>query len=494
MMLLLAMGLMMFMINLDFTIINVALPDIAIELNMSLATMQWTINAYLLGGATLMVLCGRLADLYGKRRIFFLGTTVFVLASLASGLAVNAPMLVISRFLQGIGIALDLPVLYAIPLTVLPKQKHGFAAGFIGMTVALGMLVGPSVGGFICQYFSWRWIFFINIPLAIIALVLARITCPKDNTAHLDGFKDYYGALLLFIAVTSLIMLNTEIQHWTHNGKLFYIFSVLFILSFIHFLRLEKKHKAPLIDLSLFKIRLFNVLNGVRLLFQFILCSFLLFPAIMLKNMWGFSSLKTGITLLAMTCAMAIVSPITGKLLDHIGAKILLLIALSLSIISCVIMITLDAQPSLTTIIIALILFGAAAGIVTSACPKTMLQAISLDKKTVATGIFLSLTVLGSALGVSISGSVLALISDASLWHQLPQAMQHLTAQQSQHLELIANGARPLSQAIQHQSQLANAYFFGFKMISVLWLILSIACGLLIWGCLPRHVTATDQD
>lgn len=473
--LLFAMGLMMLLLNIDFTIINVALPSIATEFNMPLSGMQWAVNALLIGSATLLALGGRLGDIYGKRRLFFCGASLFIVASLCAGFSLNTWWLIISRLFQGVAIALCLPTIYAIPLTRLPKHQHSLAAGFLGMSVALGMLLGPTLGGIICELSSWRWIFWINVPVGLIALLLAKLAYPNDDHQCTQHFSDSAGAIILFIALCCLIFANTELQHWSNHGAIFFACLAGFIVFIVGFWMHEKNTATPLIDLGLFKIKPFKLISLIRTLFQCIFVSTLLFLALLIKNWLGYSSLQTGLILLAMTVSMATCSIITGKISSHMSAKSLLLTGAICTLTSCGLLFSLNNSSQLWPWLIALFVMGIASGLISSTCPKLIVASVPPQSVTVATGIFLSSTILGAAIGVSLSGSILALCSDYKLWQLLQPTTHHITNDQWLSLKLIANGARPLHTATAHQALLNQAIAYGFKSVIGFWTVLAVA-------------------
>src|ERR687892_197320 len=249
---LLAVCLSIFMLLLDITVVNVALPDIRRELGANFTDLQWVVDAYALGLAGLMLAMGSLADLLGRRRIFVVGLGVFVLASLLCGLSTSPTMLNLFRGLQGIGGAMMFATSLALIAQEFAPNERGTAFGLWGATTGFAVAVGPLVGGALTQGFGWEWIFFVNVPIGLLtaALTIARVPdSQRDPSARIDwaGLVTFTGAL--FSLVLALIRGNAE--GWGSPMILgLFAASVLLLLSFV---AIELRTRQPMLDLSLFR-------------------------------------------------------------------------------------------------------------------------------------------------------------------------------------------------------------------------------------------------
>lgn len=174
-----AADLMLLIISLDLTIVNLALPAIAHAFNAEMSTLEWVINAYVVIFAMLLVIGGKLGDIFGHRQIFSIGLGIFTIASLLGGLSPNTSILITSRVLQGVGAALAFPAATIINFAIFPKEQKAIVLGLMAAIAGAGQALGPTIGGIILKFLSWRWVFFVNIPIGVIAIVLLMLTCPK---------------------------------------------------------------------------------------------------------------------------------------------------------------------------------------------------------------------------------------------------------------------------------------------------------------------------
>jgi MFS family permease len=209
-----AMCFALFMLMLDNTVVNVALPSIQRDLNASLASLEWTVNAYTLTLAVLLVTGGRLGDIFGRRRMFLFGVVVFGLASLAIGFAPSDGFLVAFRAVQGVGAAFMMPATLSIITQAFPPEQRGTAIGTWAGVSALALAIGPVVGGFLTEYVSWRAIFFINPPIAVIAVAVTLFAARESRDETVDRTVDYAGIAAVTIGLTALVLALVEGNQW----------------------------------------------------------------------------------------------------------------------------------------------------------------------------------------------------------------------------------------------------------------------------------------
>src|SRR5712671_3131436 len=256
----------LFMIMLDNTIVNVALPSIQRSLHMSLSSLEWIVTAYALTFAALLITGGKLGDLYGRKRMFIAGLVVFSLSSLACGLAPNAGFLIGARGIQGIGAALMNPATLSIITATFPPRQRGQAIGIWAGVSALALAIGPLVGGLIVDNIGWNWIFFVNVPVGVVGIVVSLLVIKESRDTSHEQSIDLPGlvtsGLALFALSYALIEGNT--RGWA-SAEILGLFAAAAVLL-AAFIVLESRQRLPMLDLSLFKINSFVGANVVAML------------------------------------------------------------------------------------------------------------------------------------------------------------------------------------------------------------------------------------
>ncbi len=245
-------GLGLFVIFLDSTVVNIALPSMVDQFMIPLSTASWIINAYTMTVAILLVFMGKAADLYGKKRMYELGLLLFMLSSLLCAVSPNVELLIAARVLQGISGAMAIPASMTLVRTMVPKEKVGMAMGIWSAVGALAIAIGPSAGGILTEAFSWRYVFYINVPIILLAIFLTRVSLRAHTDQRVKGRLDIAGTLLLSIGLFILIysFLRAQESGWLNAATIVMIASSLLILCL--FTWWQKAAKAPLIELEYF--------------------------------------------------------------------------------------------------------------------------------------------------------------------------------------------------------------------------------------------------
>jgi EmrB/QacA subfamily drug resistance transporter len=322
-----------FMILLDTTIVNIAIPSIVTDLHASLDQILWVLNAYILVYAVLLITAGRLGDLYGQKPMFLAGLVVFTLASVACGLVQSPEQLIAARVVQGIGGALLTPQTLSILTTIFPAEKRGAAFGIWGGVAGIAAIAGPTLGGALVTYANWRWIFFVNVPVGIFTLVAGWLVIPDLRASRRHGL-DLVGVLLatagLFCVVFGLI--EGQKYEW---GVISGLLSIPLLLAagvvlLVVFFVWEAYQTEPLIPLSLFRERNFSLMNFTSATVAFGMLGLFLPLTIFMQSVLGFSAIKAGLTFLPMTLVSMPIAPFAGRLADRIGGKYILLVGLTL--------------------------------------------------------------------------------------------------------------------------------------------------------------------
>ena len=321
---LVALCLGFFMIMLDTTIVNVAIPSLADGLHASLDQVVWVVNAYLLAYAALLIPCGRLGDLWGPRNLFAVGLVVFVVASAACGLAQDIDQLIIARAVQGVGAALLTPQTLTIIATVFPPERRGKAMGVWGSIVGLATVAGPTLGGLLIQVADWRWIFFVNLPLGLLALVGTFRFVPDLRPGRKHRF-DLVGVGLSAAGVFLVVfgLLEAERYDWgTIRGPIsipaILVVGAVLLVALVFW---ERVPAEPLLPLPLFRARNYSLMVTVNGMIAFGMLGLYLPIVLTLQNAAGMGALGVGLTLAPMSLAASVMAPFSGSLADRLGPK-----------------------------------------------------------------------------------------------------------------------------------------------------------------------------
>jgi EmrB/QacA subfamily drug resistance transporter len=401
-----------FMILLDTTIVNVAIPAMSAGLNTTLDQVLWVLNAYILVYAVLLITAGRLGDLYGQRNLFAIGLFVFTFASALCGISQNATELILARILQGTGGALLTPQTLAIITTLFPPERRGAAFGIWGGVAGLATLAGPTVGGAIITYIDWRWIFFINVPIGIAALVATFLIIPDIRPGRHHGW-DIVGVILATSGLFGIVFGLIEGQRYNWGEISSYVVTIpeviiAGVVLLILFVVWERFQKEPLVPLSLFEERNFAVANWIAAAISFGMLSLFLPLTIYLQSVRGFSALVAGLTLAPMSLTSMFTAPFAGRIADRIGGKYILMAGISLFTIGFGVL-TFVAGPDSTWInfLVPAIIAGAGIGMTFAPMTTVAMRNISPQVAGAASGVLNTTRQLGAAIGSAVVGAIL---------------------------------------------------------------------------------------
>ncbi len=326
---LLTLSLGFFMTLLDLTIVNIAIPDMRRGLHASLAEIGWVINAYIIVLAVLMITSGRLGDLRGRKNLFLVGITVFTLASAASGLSQNGTELIAARAVQGLGAALLLPQTMAIIIAIFPGNQRGKALGVWGAVAGLATIAGPTVGGMLVTWLGWQWIFFVNVPVGVIALLLAVVILPDVRGGHRQRL-DFGGVLIASVALVAITfgLVEGQAYRW---GSVWKFVSIPLIIGFglelmaiFVFVQGRRQNRQPLLPFSLFRDRNYALMSVANVIVSVGLVGMALPLTIFLQSVLGFSPIKAGLTMAPSALMSGLTAPFAGRLADR-GGKYLVM-------------------------------------------------------------------------------------------------------------------------------------------------------------------------
>jgi EmrB/QacA subfamily drug resistance transporter len=403
-----------FMTTLDASIVNIGLPSIARAFDTPLTgTLEWIVIGYLVVIGALLLTFGRLSDMIGRSPIWIAGLAVFTVGSAVCGAAPSLGLLIGARGLQGVGSALILSTSTAILSNAVPPTQRGHALGWGATSIALGASTGPTIGGFLTTLGTWRWIFYVNVPIGIAAILLTLWLIPPTLVRSAQKF-DLRGALLLAIALAALTLGLSFGQEWGWTSPRVLGTLTIGVASLVAGAFAEVRAPHPIIDLRLFRNRVFS--SAVVSL----LCSMLalfaigfLFP-FYFEELRGFPSERTGLLLTPWPLAMVIVSPIAGALSDRFGSRLLAPLAMAITTAALVLLTQLDATSPMSEIWWRLALAGAGLGLFQSPNARSLMGAAPQSQQGMASGVFATTRITGQALSVAVAGAVFATLGGAA--------------------------------------------------------------------------------
>jgi EmrB/QacA subfamily drug resistance transporter len=415
-----AMCFALFMIMLDNTVVNVALPSIQRDLHASLAALEWTVNAYTLTFAVLLVTGGRLGDIFGRRRMFIFGVVVFGLSSLVIGFAPNDTWLVAFRAVQGIGAAFMMPATLAIITQAFPPEQRGTAIGTWAGVSALALAIGPVIGGFLTEDVSWRAIFFINPPIAIVAVAVTLFAARESRDETVDKTVDYAGIASLTVGLTALVLALVESNSWGWGSARIISLITLAVVALSAFVMIEKRVRVPMVDFAFFRSRTSLGANIVAFLISFAMFAQFFFLTLYLQNILHYSPLETGLRFLPSTLVIIVVAPIAGRLADRVGSRPLMTIGLSIVATSMLIESRVTVHSGYGLLLPGFVLMGLGMGLVMSPMSTAAMNAVDRTKAGAASGVLSMNRMVGSTFGVAVMGALVTTIGGSQIDSSLP--------------------------------------------------------------------------
>ncbi|MDX6633020.1 MAG: hypothetical protein QOG09_775 [Solirubrobacterales bacterium] len=401
-----AMCFALFMIMLDNTVVNVAMPSIQRELHASISSLEWTINGYTLSFAVLLATGGRLGDIFGRRRMFLAGVVIFALSSATAGFATETWMLVASRIVQGSGAALMMPATLSIITDAFSAGERGKAIGTWAGVSALALAVGPVVGGFLTEHISWRAIFYLNLPVAAGAIVAALFAVRESRDETVARDVDYPGVVTLTAGLTALVLSLIEGNSWGWGSPaiLGLIGGALVLLAL--FVAIELRVRVPMVQFSLFANRNFVGASLVAFVVSFAMLGMFFFLALYMQDILGYSPLEAGIRFLPSTVMIVVIAPIAGRLTDRIGARWLIVAGLSIVALALYGLTRLTPETTYADIMPGFIGMGAGIALTMSPMSTAAMNAVEEAKAGIASGLLSMMRMVGGTFGVAATGAI----------------------------------------------------------------------------------------
>jgi EmrB/QacA subfamily drug resistance transporter len=403
-----ALAFALFMIMLDNTVVNVALPSIQSDLGIGLTELEWTVNAYALTFAVLMLTGGKLADFFGRRRIFLLGLAIFTASSLACGLATSGEMLISARTVQGIGAALMMPATLSIISATFPPHQRGMAIGIWAGVSAMALAIGPLIGGLITEHVDWSWIFFVNVPIGVLGLVVGRLVIRESRDTSADQRLDLPGLAASAIGLFALTFALIEANAYGWSDPLIVGLFALSAVALAAFVWLEARQRSPMLDLSLFRSPTFAGANVVALLVTLAMFGVFFFMSLYMQNILGYSATKTGAVFLPMTILIILIAPIAGKSSDRVGSRWLMTAGMSCLAVSLLVFSRLGLESGFWDIFPGLVVGGFGMALVMTPMTAAVLGSVPVEKSGVGSGVLNTFRQVGGALGIAVMGAIVA--------------------------------------------------------------------------------------
>jgi EmrB/QacA subfamily drug resistance transporter len=415
-----AMCFALFMIMLDNTVVNVALPSIQRSLHSTTSTLEWTVNAYTLTFAVLLVTGGRLGDLFGRRKIFLAGVIIFGVSSAAIGFSPSDTWLVVWRALQGSGSALMMPATLSIITNAFPPEERGKAIGTWAGVSAMALAIGPVVGGFLVESVSWQSIFFLNVPVAAGAIVITLFAVRESRDETVERTVDVPGVLTLTIGLAALVLALVEGNEWGWgSAKELSMFALAFV-ALASFVVVELRRRVPMVDFGFFRSRTFAGANIVAFIVSFAMLAMFFFLALYMQNIRGYSPLEAGIRFLPATMMIIVVAPLAGRLADRVGSRPLMTFGLLSVSVSLFWQSHLTVSSGYGTLLPGFILMGIGMGFVMSPMSLAAMNSVDQAKAGVASGILSMNRMVGGTFGVAVLGAMVSTLGRSQLDRLLP--------------------------------------------------------------------------
>jgi EmrB/QacA subfamily drug resistance transporter len=396
-----------FISTMSGSIVNISLPTIADDLGVGISEVEWIVVAYLLTAGSLLLTFGRLGDIMGYKKVYIGGFALFTAASVLCGLAQSAGELTVLRVFQGIGFGMIQALAPAIVTAVFPASERGKALGLTAVSISLGLTVGPTLGGVLTQWASWRWIFFINVPFGLFGVLWSWRVLPAGRRNEGQRF-DLPGAVLAGAAMFCLLLALAEGEGWGWGSARTVGMLGAFAVLGAAFVATELRVRQPMYDLRLFAIRTFSAGNASLLVaFMALFVAIFLMPFFLQRGQ-GFSVLKAGLLLTPLSLTTLVVAPLSGSLSDRIGSRLLATSGLLIMGAALLSLTQLDARASDWEIVWRLALVGFGLGLFTSPNNSSVLGSVPRPRLGSASATVAQMRITGQVLGVAAGGAILA--------------------------------------------------------------------------------------
>jgi len=414
----------LFMIMLDNTVVNVALPAMQRSLHIGLSELEWVVTGYALTFAAFMLTGGKLADLIGRRLIFMLGLAIFTGASLACGFAPNGGFLIGARVVQGLGGALMNPATLSIITATFPPRQRGTAIGIWAGVSAMALAIGPLVGGVLTEHVNWNWIFFINVPIGILGLLAIPLFIDESRDTSNEQRPDVPGLVTSGVGLFALTYAFIESNNYGWGSTRILAAFAIAAVALVTFAFLELHQRLPMLDLSLFRNRTFSGANTAMLFVGLAMFGTFFYVSLYMQNVLRYSPVQAGASFLPMTCLIILIAPRAGKLSDLFGSRWLVGGGMTLLAVMLLYYSRLGAHESFWAILPGLLIGGVGMGFTMTPTTAAAMSSVPVAKAGVGSAVLNSMRQVGGSLGIAVMGAIVA-SSAGSVSARSPQAFLH---------------------------------------------------------------------
>ena len=403
---LMTVGISNFMGPMDNSMVNIALPEFTIVFNTDLPTAIWVLLAYMLTMAGLMLTLGKIGDVLGRKRLYSTGFIFFTLGLAFCALSQNITQLILSRIIQGVGAAMMVSMGTAIVTATFEARERGKAIGITVMVVGLGLMSGPALGGWFLDTFGWRSIFYLRLPLSVLGVVVSWVVLKADNSTKRPAGFDIRGAVTLFLGLASLLFAinQGQVQGWSSisvvtSGAIGAVSLALFII-------IEGRLKQPILDLTLFRRRVFALGNSSLLLSFLSRRGIGLLMPFLLIQASGYSAARAGLLLITIPLSMTVISPISGWLSDKIGARLLCPLGLGIVALGIFLLRDLNSESTWFDIVLRLLIMGIGGSLFETPNNSSIMGAVSQERLGTASAMIATMRTVGQSAGIAITAAI----------------------------------------------------------------------------------------
>jgi EmrB/QacA subfamily drug resistance transporter len=481
-----AMCFALFMIMLDNTVVNVALPSIQKDLGASISGLEWTVNAYTLSFAVLLVTGGRLGDIFGRRAMFLFGVIVFGASSAFIGLSQSEAWLIGGRAVQGIGAAFMMPATLSIITNAFPAHERGKAIGTWAGVSALALAIGPVVGGFLVESVSWQSIFFLNLPVAALAVVVTLFATHESRDETAAQSVDIPGVATITIGLSALVLALVEGNSWGWGSIRIITLLAVAVIGLVGFAVAERRVANPMVDFTFFRSRSFLGANIVAFIVSFAMLAMFFFLALYMQNVRGYSPLQAGVRFLPSTVIIIFAGPIAGRLSDRIGPRPLMALGLLLTSGSLFWQGHLAVDTPYGFLAGAFLLMGLGMGMIMSPMSTAAMNSVDMTKAGVASGVLSMSRMVGGTFGVAAMGALISALGRHKIDQSLPQLSGHARQDLADGLGAGATGGTGATHDAVQQAFLF-ALNDGLRIAAVVSAIGALVAWLLIDPAVPSR-------
>ena len=397
----------LFMVMLDNLVVNVAMPTISREFSASTSALQWIVSAYTLVFASLQITAGGLGDRFGRKRWFLIGILLFGVTSAVAAFSQSVEMLIVARAFQGLAAAFILPLSLSLVSAAFPPEERGRAIGIWTAISVSGLAFGPIIGGFVVQYFTWNWVFLINIPIVVIAYLLASGSVRESRDTSGTVATDIPGTVLVTAAIASLTwgLIEAGERGWTSP----FVIATLGVAAvlFAAFIWVESRTERPMVPLSFFRSSTFTGANIDSFFISFMIAGIAFSLTLYQQNVQGMSPIRTGLTLLPMVLTQMALTPLVGSLINRVGPRRMISVGMLIVAGAGLLFLRTSATGSFGDIIPAMIVMGAGMSLVFAPMTTSVLNSVPTEKAGVASAVNGATRETGFAFGIALLGTIM---------------------------------------------------------------------------------------